>query len=40
LPNPPQQFSLALKESIPIDHKRRKRMLGHIDRWKSSGMAQ
>jgi hypothetical protein len=25
---------------MPIDHERRKRILGHIDRWKSSGMAQ
>jgi hypothetical protein len=25
---------------MPIDHERRKRMLGHIDRWKSSGVAQ
>ncbi len=25
---------------MPIDHERRKRMLGYIDRWKSSGMAQ
>ncbi len=25
---------------MPIDHDRRKRILGHIDRWNSSGMAQ
>jgi hypothetical protein len=25
---------------MPIDHDRRKSMLGHIDRWKSSGMSQ
>jgi hypothetical protein len=25
---------------MPIDHERRKTMLGHIYRWKSSGMAQ
>jgi hypothetical protein len=25
---------------MPIDQERRKRMLGHIDRWKFSGMAQ
>jgi hypothetical protein len=31
---------LCIKENMPIDHEPRKRMLGHIDRWKSSGMAQ
>jgi hypothetical protein len=40
LPNPPQQFSFALKENKPIYHEPRKRMLGHVDRWNSSGMAQ
>lgn len=25
---------------MPIDQERRKRMLGHIDRWKSSGKSQ
>jgi hypothetical protein len=25
---------------MPIDHERRKKLLGHIDRWKSSGVAQ
>jgi hypothetical protein len=28
------------KRNMPIDQVRRKRMLGHIDRWKSSGITQ